>query len=81
MSDDLYRRWGETLRALRKERGLTLRRLGELAGVDHRNLCKFELGRSGIGDRGRMRIARVLGVRVEDIFAYPDEEAAEGESQ
>lgn len=40
--------FGEKLRKLRKEKGLTIRKLGELSGVAHSYLSQVETGKRGI---------------------------------
>lgn len=72
MTQALQLQWGERIRHLRKERGLSTNKLARLAEIDPSHLWQAEKGRVGVGDGPRMRIAAALGVRVEDIWQYPD---------
>lgn len=72
----LREQWGDRLRSLRKERGLTVEAFAELVHLDPSNVSRIELGTIGTRDETRMRIAAALGVRVEDIFDYPNKRAA-----
>lgn len=75
-NSELQNQWGARLQELRIERGLSVRALAQKAGVDPGHLSKFENGLAGIADEGRLRIASAIGVRVEDIWAYPEQEAS-----
>lgn len=70
--NDLDASWGARIRELRDERGLSATRLARMADVDHTHLRKVEHGDARFGDDARIRLARALGVRVEEIFVYPD---------
>lgn len=70
--NDLLSTWGERIRELRDERGLSLNQLSRDAEIDQSQLWKAERGERGLGDEARMRLAGALGVRVEAIFVYPD---------
>lgn len=69
---ELQVRWGEGIRHLRQQRSLSLTRLARLADIDQGQLSKIENGTCGVGDEARYRIAAALGVRVEEIFKYPN---------
>lgn len=76
-TSNLRLRWGERIRALRKERDLSLMQVASQVGTDKGYLARIERGQ--IGHRGpsedmRMRIAEVLGVREEDLFTYDETE-------
>lgn len=64
--------WGETIRELRLDQGLSLEKLADDARIDSGHLSKAERGLAGLGDEARMRLAAALGRRVEEIFTYPD---------
>lgn len=72
MTQALQQTWGERIRELRKAQGLSTNRLARLADIDPSHLWQAENGRAGVGDELRMRIAAALGVRVEEIWIYPD---------
>lgn len=65
-------RWGETIRDLRTEQGLSLQALADMSGLDPGHISRAERGLAGLGDQSRMAIARALGRRVEQIFTYPE---------
>lgn len=68
---DLAIQWGERIRTLRQERGISANKLSRLADIDHSQLWRVERGEKGLSDEARMRLAAALDVRVEDIFTYP----------
>lgn len=58
------------LQELRKAKGLNVKQLGELAGVNHRMIEKYENGERDIGGaavRTVMKLAKVLGCDVSDL--------------
>ena len=59
---------GARVRALRRERGLTLKGLGRLAGLSHPFLSQVERGRANASVASLKRIAAALGVNVADLF-------------
>ncbi len=59
---------GARIRAIRKERSLTLRQLASAAKVDFHNLSKLENGRVGYSPESIRRIADALQVTVSEIF-------------
>jgi transcriptional regulator with XRE-family HTH domain len=69
---ELQVRWGDGIRGLRQQRDLSLAKLARLADIDQGHLSRIENGASGVGDEARFRLAAALGVRVEEIFCYPD---------
>lgn len=64
--------WGERIRKLRTERGLSRVKFAHLVDVDPSNVWRIENGYVAPSDATRVRIAEALGLRVEDIFTYPD---------
>jgi putative transcriptional regulator len=66
---------GNRLRELREERGLTQGALAELAGVSRKTINTVEnhvfLPSTLLG----LKLARVLGCRVEDVFSIVEEES------
>lgn len=59
---------GARIRAIRKDRGLTLRQVSNAAKVDFHNLSKLENGRVGYSPESIRRIADALQVPVSEIF-------------
>lgn len=76
MANDLTEQWGRRLKELRRERGLSLRDVTEATGLHRSHYCRIEAGETTPSDETRMKLARVYDVRVEEIFAYPDQTAA-----
>lgn len=68
----LQARWGSRIKTLRQEKGLSVTALARLAEIDQGQLSRVENGKEKLGDDGRIRLAAALGVRVEDVFTYPD---------
>lgn len=69
--------WGQRLRERREELGLSLNEVARRAGTAepyYRRIERGEIGGGGPSDALRMRIAAALGVRVEDIWVYPNPE-------
>jgi transcriptional regulator with XRE-family HTH domain len=58
---------GERIRALRVEKGFSIRRLGELAGISHSFLRDIECGHRNPTEPVLVRIAGALGVKVTDL--------------
>jgi transcriptional regulator with XRE-family HTH domain len=75
--NDLKSTWGDRIRELREERGLSLNYLARVSEIGQSQLWKVEQGERGLSDDARIRLARALGVRVEEIFTYPDTSKAE----
>ena len=62
---------GAQVRALRRERGLTLKGLGQLAGLSHPFLSQVERGLARPSVGSVQRIAHALGVPVAQLWAPP----------
>ena len=60
-----------TLPARRRAAGLSLTALAGQIGISRQALSAIESGRSGPSTAVALRLARVLGCRVEDLFALP----------
>jgi transcriptional regulator with XRE-family HTH domain len=56
------------LREWREDAGLTLQEVADLAGISTAMLSRVERGERRFTPRGRVEIARRLGVRVGDLF-------------
>ena len=63
---------GNRLRALRGERGLTQAALAEMVGVSRKTINTVENGIFIPSTVLALRIARALGVSVEDVFSLAD---------
>lgn len=60
--------FGERIRALRQERGLSQERLAELAGMHRTYLSSLERGERNVGLDNIYAIAEALGVPPADLF-------------
>lgn len=65
MSKSYREEIGRRIAAIRQERGLSLRELAELTGLDHSNIWKIEHGRYNVGIDILGRICDALGCRIE----------------
>lgn len=65
--------FGERLKALRKEKGLTQEQLAAIIGVERSSIGKYE-GKSKIipSDDVKYRIAELFGVTVDYLMGYTD---------
>lgn len=72
MPNELHIKWGRQLRQYRKDRGLSLREVSDRAGISKAYYCYLEAGQNDPSTEVRLSIAAALGVRVEDIWAYPE---------
>lgn len=81
--DELRATWARRVRSLRLERGLTQEKLAERIGVSQVRVSSWEAGLSVPRDEARIALARAFGVRVSDVFPYPDDldEANGGEGE
>lgn len=62
--------------AARRRAGLTQKRLGELVGVSRQTVVEIEAGGYNPSTAVALRLAVVLDVSVEELFALPAEEIA-----
>jgi transcriptional regulator with XRE-family HTH domain len=67
----------ETLPAVRKARGLTQEKLGELARITRTDIVAFETGKKDVGAERLQRIAEALGVSRLELVpeSAPDQKA------
>ena len=68
MRDEILRLFGERLRELRTERGLTQEQLAELAGVDRNYIGQIERGERNVALVNIVRIAQALKVQPADLL-------------
>lgn len=61
--------FGNFLYTLRKEKGLSQSQFGEMLGVTNKSVSKWETGSSKPGTKLIPRIAEILGITVEELFA------------
>lgn len=63
-----------TIRVHRARTGLTQAELAERIGVTRQTVIAIEQGRYSPSLETAFQIARALGVRLDDVFAYPEEQ-------
>ncbi len=71
--EDMRARLGRRIRALRRERGLTLQDLADAAELQRTYLGDIERGTRNPALKSLYLIARTLGVPLREIFPPPDE--------
>ena len=69
---------GERIRAVRVERGLTQKQLGDLCGMADSAIRRYESGRGNPTEKTLKRIASALGVPLADLLPEPTEEEKAG---
>lgn len=68
--------WGPRIHEARKRAGLTQVQVAEACGISQQRISNWEHGRAVPRDRTRPILARVLGVSVNELFAFPVESNA-----
>ena len=68
---DLHAGWGEKVRELREERGLSVRELARRCDVHHTTILRIETGQLCPHDALKWRLAGVLGERMDVLWAWP----------
>ena len=61
-------RFGEKLRVLRNQRGLTLRQLGEMLEVDHSHIARLEKGEKTPNVAMVLKISRIFDVSTDVLI-------------
>lgn len=61
---------GKKIQKLRKKKGLTQEELGEILGISRVYMGYIEQGRESPSLKILMKIAKKLGVKVEDLFHH-----------
>lgn len=70
----------ENIKAIRKELGYNQEIIANAIGCDVSNWSKVEQGRQSVQISDLEKIANCLGVRVIDLFTYPDKYVKENSS-
>lgn len=63
---------GQNIKRIRKEKGLTQRKLGELCGINEANIRKYELGGANPKIETIQKIALALGVSTDYLRGYSE---------
>ncbi|MBQ8458983.1 helix-turn-helix transcriptional regulator [bacterium] len=66
---DFKKSFGEKLKRLRKNKGLTQEQLAEIIEIDPRNLSRIEVGSSFVKADTLEKILKALNVTTEQLFA------------
>lgn len=64
--------WGQRLRQLRLERGLTATAVAREAGIARTTLHRIERGAHGASDEVKVRLAKAIGVSPNRLFDLRD---------
>lgn len=64
----LFKEIGAKVRKARKEKGLALRKFGELCNMDYSNICRFEQGNQDVRLSTIKIMADVLGKELKDFL-------------
>jgi transcriptional regulator with XRE-family HTH domain len=67
-NDIVLRQMGLRIRAIRKSKKITLRRLGKLCSLDYGSISRIESGEKDSHILTLMNIAEKLGVDLKDFF-------------
>jgi transcriptional regulator with XRE-family HTH domain len=73
----LRKAFGQAVRAVRLERGLSQERLAAIAGVDRTYISGLERGVRNPALSTQQRVAEALGVRLADLLAAAEQLEAE----
>jgi len=65
-------KFNQVFRELKKESGLSDKKLGELLGVSHSTICRWENGQSDIKSNDLIKVAQFFGVTLEYLVGLED---------
>ena len=68
MKNDINEEVGFNIRRVREEIGLSQEELGALAGLHRAYIGQIERGEKNIGLKNLEKIAKALGIAIEDLF-------------
>ncbi len=68
MADPVLVAFGNRLRAVRRQSGISQEKLGDLAGLDRTYVSSVERGRNNISLLNIARLAKALGVPIAELF-------------
>lgn len=68
MSDPVLVAFGNRLREVRRRRGISQEKLGDLAGLDRTYVSSVERGRNNISLLNIARLAKALDVPIAELF-------------
>lgn len=79
MGGDIYRVLGRRVREERQSAGLTLERLGEMAGITGAFVAHIEAGRKHATLETVRKISRALGLPIGELLAEPSRSGPQGD--
>lgn len=65
-----YKKVGERIRSLRRQKGLTQEKLAEVTKIEARSIVDIEAGKRNPTLKTLTKIARALGIKVKNIFSF-----------
>ena len=65
-------KFNQVFKELKKESGLSDKKLGELLGVSHSTICRWENGQSDIKSNDLIKVAQFFGVTLEYLVGLED---------
>ena len=65
-------KFNKIFKQLKKESGLSDKKLGELLGVSHSTICRWENGQSDIKSNDLITVAQFFGVTLEYLVGLED---------
>jgi transcriptional regulator with XRE-family HTH domain len=68
VADPVLVAFGNRLRAVRRQSGISQEKLGDLAGLDRTYVSSVERGRNNISLLNIARLAKALGVPIAELF-------------
>jgi transcriptional regulator with XRE-family HTH domain len=71
-NEELIKQFGVRVRSLRKEKGYTMEKLSELAGIDYRQLSYIELGQVNITISSIYALSSALKIPISELVKLDD---------
>jgi len=69
---DARKAFGQQLKKIREQKGMTQEYLAEIIGISDRQIRNYEGGVQGPTFGNLEKLAKVLGVRIRDLFDFSD---------
>jgi transcriptional regulator with XRE-family HTH domain len=66
---DIQKRFGERIRALRQQKGISQEKLAELSNLHRTYVSSVELGERNVSLKNIQALADALGVSLQELFA------------
>ena len=72
LKNNMLTKFNKIFKQLKKESGLSDKKLGELLGVSHSTICRWENGQSDIKSNDLIKVAQFFGVTLEYLVGLED---------